>query len=47
MVTECIAKVGYDWSILIRIGNSMICGDIWHKYHELYFEIVVGNFTSC
>ena len=19
---------------LIRIGNSMICSDIWHKYHK-------------
>ena len=23
----------------ICIGNSMICSDIWHKYHEWYFEI--------
>ena len=30
----------------IRIGNSMICSDIWHKYHEWYFEIVIRNFTS-
>ena len=28
------------------IGNSMICSDIWHKYHERYFEIVIRNFTS-
>ena len=21
----------------------MICDDIWHKYHEWYFEIVTGN----
>ena len=28
------------------IGNSMICSDIWHKYHEGYFEIVIRNFTS-
>ena len=21
------------------IGNSMICSDIWHKYHEWYFKI--------
>ena len=21
-------------SRIICIGNSMICGDIWHKYHE-------------
>ena len=24
----------------------MICSDIWHKYHEWYFEIVIRNFTS-
>ena len=23
----------------ISIGNSMICSDIWHIYHEWYFEI--------
>ena len=28
------------------IGNSMICSDVWHKYREWYFEIVVRNFTS-
>ena len=32
---------------VIRIGNSIICIDIWHKYHEWYFKIVVPNFTSC
>ena len=30
----------------ISIGNIMICRDIWHKYHEGYFEIVIRNFTS-
>ena len=30
----------------IRIGNSLICGDIWHKHHEWYFKIVIRNFTS-
>ena len=30
----------------ISIGNSMICSDIWHKYHKLYFKIVIRNFTS-
>ena len=30
----------------ICIGNSMICSDIWHKYHKWYFEIVIRNFTS-
>ena len=31
---------------VISIGNSMISSDIWHKYHERYFEIVIRNFTS-
>ena len=30
----------------VCIGNSMICSDIWHKYHEWYFEIVIRNFMS-
>ena len=25
----------------INIGNSMICSDVWHKYHERYFKIVI------
>ena len=25
----------------ISIGNSMIRSDIWHKYHEWYFKIVI------
>ena len=25
---------------IICIGNSMFCSEIWHKYHEWYFEIV-------
>ena len=25
----------------ISIGNSMICSDIWHKYHEWYFRIII------
>ena len=29
--------------IKICIGNSMICSDIWHKYHEWYFKIVIRN----
>ena len=32
--------------IYIRIGNSKISTDIWHKYHEWYFKIVIRNFTS-
>ena len=23
--------------------NGKICSDIWHKYHERYFKIVVRN----
>jgi len=30
----------------VCIGNSMICSDNWHNYHEWYFEIVIRNFTS-
>ena len=29
----------------IGVGNSMICSDIWHKYHEWYFEIVLQNWN--
>ena len=32
--------------LVISIGNSMICSDIWQKYHEWYFKIVIPNFTS-
>ena len=31
---------------LLSIGNSMIYRDIWHKYHERYFQIVIRNFTK-
>ena len=24
----------------ISIGNSTICSDIWHKYHESYFKLL-------
>ena len=30
----------------ICVGNSMICSDIWHKYHKWYFEIVIRNFET-
>ena len=30
----------------ICIGNSMICIDIWHKYHERYFKIVIRNLSQ-
>ena len=32
--------------IQTSIGNSIICSDIWHKYHERYFKIVMRNFTK-
>ena len=32
--------------ILVCVGNSMICSDIWHIYHEWFFKIVIRNFTS-
>ena len=33
------------WVSGISIGNSMVCSDIWHKYHEWYFKIVLHNFA--
>ena len=36
----------FDIFLPICIGNSMICSDIWHKYHKWYFKIVKRNFTS-
>ena len=33
-------------TVTICIGNSMICSDIWHKYCEWYFKIVIRNITS-
>ena len=32
--------------ILVCVGNSMICSDIWHIYHEWFFKIVIRNFMS-
>ena len=32
-----------NYNNIISIGNSMICSDIWHKYHKWYFEIVIRN----
>ena len=29
--------------MLVCIGNSMICSDVWHKYLEWYFEIVIRS----
>ena len=33
-------------NFLVCIGNSMICSDIWHKYHASFFDILIRNFTS-
>ena len=35
-VSPC--KIALKW---ICMGNSLISCDIWHKYHEWYFEIVI------
>ena len=29
----------------ISVGNSIICCDIWHKYHEWYFKIVIREMS--
>ena len=31
---------------IISIGNSILCSDIWHKYHEWYFTIVIQKSLS-
>ena len=43
LIIGVINKRGSPISIpsMISIGNSMICSDTWHKYHEGYFEIVI------
>ena len=30
----------------VSTGNNTVCSDIWHEYHERYFETVKRNFTS-
>ena len=35
--THGVQQLQYTTQVTIhavRIGNSMICSDIWHKYHE-------------
>ena len=32
------------WHEELCFCTSMICSDIWHKYHEWYFKIVIRNF---
>ena len=44
VLQKVLRRAQHCWGI--SIGNSMICSDIWHKYHEWYFEIVIRNFTS-
>ena len=34
ILTDAITQTLYKHGKIICIGNSMICGDIWHKYHE-------------
>ena len=43
-MTTAFLIISSRWRI--SIGNSMNCSDIWHKYHQWYFEIVISNFTS-
>ena len=31
---------------LMSVGNSMICSDIWHNYHECYFKVVLHTFGT-
>ena len=31
---SALATLAFYENLLISIGNSMICSDIWHKYHE-------------
>ena len=39
-ITHCYVVMSCTFST-ISIGNSMICSDIWHKYHQWYFKIVI------
>ena len=41
---RCVTLLTVNCRICIGI-NSMIWSDIWHKYHEWYFEIAIRNFT--
>ena len=49
MITDLLNNLGlnYRQKNYICIGNSMICSDIWYKYHKWYFKIVICNFMSC
>ena len=38
-----IIKCSHPRLFCIGTGNSMISSDIWHKYHELYFKIVISK----
>ena len=40
-ITVLPANTTLSSVLTICIGNSMICSDIWHKYHEWYFEILL------
>ena len=32
--TISMTGMAYDLHQIFSIGNSIICSDIWHKYHE-------------
>ena len=38
--TISMTGMAYDPHQIFSIGNSMICSNIWHKYHEWYFKIL-------
>ena len=48
-ITFMVGNLLHLWSmfttfvmgITFVLGNSIVCRDIWHKYHEWYFEIVI------
>ena len=46
LLKKCQCLLSYNsqyLSLNIRIGNSMICSDIWYKNQEWYFKIVLHN----
>ena len=40
---KLMALIPLITTLFVPVGNSMICSDIWHKYHKWYFEIVLHN----
>ena len=37
---ECNWRKCCILQVRIRMGSSKICSDIWHKYHEWYFNVI-------